>query len=476
VSDAKTTPDAATDKAAAETAAQAKALDDAKLRQIVAMLEAALDRPDGAAARRMLDEMRPKLVEARPPRRQTLRRILCQSFEDMLVEGATSGALIGRIPRAVIMPAWAIFLERGNKELIAKAEANLNDKATVAAACDHFVTMMKTEIAEAQAFASKGKTLLLKLGGEAHYLSLDNVVNAVSIFRQIAKLKAALPPKPIGLMKDSHLDALANILNEIRKASPDCIATALFIVMARMAEPWKISTILEELATSGRFKSSAGIKEFSGAALVGRIETHVQEVQAIAAAAEAKPAGDAPAPSKGAAAAEVATEVSGAVQSLVGTREALERSGSTAQLREVERARLRLREVVDEKIVGGAANAIVNAVSGGGKAGRVDKAPDPQQLRDAELRAVALRRSTAYADLLTIEGEVTDNIKKATEGVDRAASELFGQIRRAKLDKSGKEAARGHVMANARLMEILAGPDKAEALLNRGLEALDSAT
>jgi len=85
---------------------------------------------------------------------------------------------------------------------------------------------------------------------------------------------------------------------------------------------------------------------------------------------------------------------------------------------------------------------------------------------------VALKRSSAYAGLLTLEGDVTENLRRATEGVEKAASELFSQIRRGRLQGPAREAARQHVMSNARLMEILSGPEKAEQLLMRGLEAL----
>ncbi len=460
---------------AAETAARAKALDDAKLQQIVSLLEAALERPDGATAKSMLDQLRPKLVEARPPRRINLRRLLCEPFEDMLVNGVTSGHLVGRIPRSAIMPVWDLFIERGNRQIIDRAQANPADKAAVAAALDNFVTVMKTELAEASAFATKGRSLLLRLGGETlgetHYLALEVMVSAVSIARQIAHLKSALPPKPIREFKDAHLNELAETLNQILKIAPDRISTALFVVMARMAEPWKIATVLETLAMTGRFKSSAGINEFSSAALVGRLETQVQAVQAFA----DKPppgAGEGPA-SSGAAAASLAADAGSAIESLAGTREALEKAGSKAQLREVERARQRLREVVDAKIVDGAASAIVGAVARSGPAAApLSSRPDSATLRNAELRAVALKRSSAYAGLLTLEGDVAENLRRATEGVEKAASELFGQIRRGRLQGAARDAARAHVMGNARLMEILAGPEKAEQLLMRGLEAM----
>src|SRR5215472_3236867 len=122
------------DDVAAETAARAKALDDAKLQQIVSLLEAALERPDGVTAKTMLDQLRPKLVEARPPRRPHLRRSLCEPFEDMLVNGVTSGHLVGRIPRSAIMPVWDLFAERGDQKIIGPALSDPLDKAATAAA------------------------------------------------------------------------------------------------------------------------------------------------------------------------------------------------------------------------------------------------------------------------------------------------------------------------------------------------------
>lgn len=457
---------------ATDTAARAKAVDDAKLQQIVSLLEAALERPDGTAAKAMLDQLRPKLVEARPHRRPTLRRLLCEPFEDMLVDGATSGHVVGRIPRSAIMPTWALFLERANKDIIGRAHENPADKAAVAAALDHFADIIKMALDEGSAFATKGRSLLLKLGGETHYLALDVMLGAVRIARQIAQLKASLPPKPIAEFQDKHLEALAEVLNQVLKIAPDRIATALFVVMSRMAEPWKIATVLETLAATGRFKSSAGISEFASAALVGRLETQVEGVQALLDAA-ARPAGaDQAAPSKDVVAATLALNAGDAVQSLAGTRDALEKAGSKGQLREVERARQRLRELVDTNIVEGAAGAIVKAMAQSGSGPALGQRPDPAALRNAELRAVALKRSAVYAGLLALDGDVLENLKRATEGVEKVASELFTQIRRGRLQGPSREAARAHIMGNARLMEILAGPEKAEQLLIRGLEAM----
>src|SRR5262249_13066160 len=156
--------------------------------------------------------------------------------------------------------------------------------------------------------------------------------------------------------------------------------------------------VLEALAANGLFKSSAGIREFSSAALVGRLENEVQEVLADAGAPPKE--GEQPA-SKGDAAASIAKDVSDAVQNLAGTKDALEKAGNQAQLGEVERARQRLRTLVDEKVVSGSARAIVDSVArAGGRGPAVGKPPDHKTLREAELRAIALKRSSSYSGIL----------------------------------------------------------------------------
>ena len=49
--------------------------------------------------------------------------------------------------------------------------------------------------------------------------------------------------------------------------------------MARMAEPWAIAKLLELLATTGRFRSSAGISGFVATAMIGQLEGRLQAQQ-----------------------------------------------------------------------------------------------------------------------------------------------------------------------------------------------------
>src|SRR5581483_2699748 len=95
---------------------------------------------------------------------------------------------------------------------------------------------------------------------------------------------------PIAQFEEPDLDRLAEALNDIRRASPQQVQTALFVVMDHMEEPWRISSVLESLATTGRFRSSAGISGFVATAMIGQIEGQVQDVRKLA---EALPQGNA---------------------------------------------------------------------------------------------------------------------------------------------------------------------------------------
>jgi len=78
----------------------------------------------------------------------------------------------------------------------------------------------------------------------------------------LRRLRQILPPKPIAEFSEPDLDRLAEALNEIRRVAPSQIQSALTVVMSQMAEPWSISAVLENLATTGRFRSSAGVSGF----------------------------------------------------------------------------------------------------------------------------------------------------------------------------------------------------------------------
>jgi hypothetical protein len=451
-----------------------------KLTQITRLLESVQDRPDGAPARKMLADLRSQIVHSRPPRLVRGRRLVCTVFEEMLIDGETESRTAARIPRAAIMPVWTLFVERADKAKLAQLEQEINKPAGVAELRKMFAATLQPELDDAAAFPSKARTLMARLGAESHYHAMQLMVGASAIAEQLMKLRAALPPKPVEDFKDPDLDRLAEALNDIRKAAPEQIQTALFIVMNQMAQPFKISNVLEILANTGRFKSSAGISGFVTAAMIGKLEGQVQDVRKLV---DAVPGADSNAPTTpiGEAAMALAETIGQCADNFAGTGSTLAVSGSPTQTEEVEIMRNKLCDLVGTKLAGSGVGALISALTGapaviGSGPARpsvrwpFDQPPDPSFVRNAELYAMALKRSEAAAGTLGIGEKIAGAVLETVEEFEKVASVLFGQMQKANLDMSKRPMAGAHVAVLSRILEILAGTDRAERLFKRGNE------
>ncbi len=457
-------------------------MSEAKLAQVVRLLESVIDRPDGAPARKMIADLRPQIAHIKPPRMAKGRRAVCAVFEEMLIDGETASRTAARIPRAAIMPVWSLFMERADKAKLATLEAEINRPAAVKELRTLFAATLRPEIEDAAAFTSKARALIVRLGGESHYNAMQFMVGAAAVGEQLMRLRAVLPPKPIEDFKDPDLDRLAEALNDIRKVAPDQIQTALFIVMGQMAQPFKISNVLEILANSGRFKSSAGISGFVTAAMIGKLEGQVADVNKLV---DAVPGADAASPVVpiGEAAMALADTIGHCADNFAGTSSALQVNGSPMQAEEVETLRNKLCDLVGTKLAGSGVGALISALTGapaitGSGPARpsvrwpFDQPPDPASVRNAELYAMALKKSEASAGALGVGETIAAAVQSTIDEFEKTASVLFGQMQKAALDMVTREHARSHVAVLARIMEILGGTDRAERMLNKGHELI----
>lgn len=451
-----------------------------KLTQVVRLLESVVERADGAPARKMLDELRPQIVHYRPPRLPRARRAVCTVFEEMLIDGETESRSAARIPRAAVMPVWTLFVERADKAKLEQLEQDIARPVAVAELRTLFAKTLQPELDEAAAFPSKARTLMARLGAESHYHAMQLMVGASAIAEQLMRLRAVLPPKPIEDFKDPDLDRLAEVLTDIRKAAPEQIQMALFIVMGQMAQPFKISNVLEILANSGRFKSSAGISGFVTAAMIGKLEGQVQDVRKLI---DAVPAADNAAPTTpiGEAAMALAETIGQCADNFAGTGSALAVNGSPTQTEEVEMMRNKLCDLVGAKLAGSGVGALISALTGApavvtpaGARPSVrwpfDQRPDPASVRNAELYAQALKRSETSAVSLGIGDKISSAIQETVDEFEKVSNVLFGQMQKAGLDRITRQHAAAHVAVLCRILEILSTTDRAERLFKRGSE------
>lgn len=451
-----------------------------KLTQIVRILEPASDRSDGAPARAMLAELRPQLVHLRPPRVRRACRVVCDVFEELLIDGETTGKIAARIPRSAIAPIWALFQERADPATLGPLEKGLDKPGNAAQLWQLFAATLKHELEEAAAYTSKSRALVTRLGGEVHFHAMENIVGAVAIGEHLARLRAVMPEAPISEFSDEDLDKIAAVLNDIRRAQQTQVQTALFVLMSRMAEPWTISSVLERLASTGRFKSSAGIAGFVAIAMLGSLEGQVQDVRKVA--EQIPGAGESPA-RVGEAIMALADAVDQCAESVAGTNAGLTVSGSPGHIEAAESLRDKVCGLLDEKMGGSGAAALVGALTGAaavrvgntlrpGARWRFDEPLDPAALRNAELYAVALKRCERRSGVLGLGRKITDGINATVDEFQKVVSVLFSQMRTAGLDRTQREAARSHVAGIAYVIELLAGSEHAERMLGKGHEAV----
>ncbi len=92
---------------------------EAKFVQLVTFLEKNLGRGgDTTPLRLLLSKMRPRMVQVRPPRRNTVKRQLCRPFEELLYNTKSLVPVDGRIPRNAIEPIYRVYEEETGTRLL----------------------------------------------------------------------------------------------------------------------------------------------------------------------------------------------------------------------------------------------------------------------------------------------------------------------------------------------------------------------
>ena len=97
-----------------------------KFIEVVRLLERVRDHPD---VRQTFAAIRPRLVQVRPERRPTLKRVLCMPFEDVLESFGGVDVPLGRIERRVIDPVWKLVMECGDTALIDQLDRQVQETA-----------------------------------------------------------------------------------------------------------------------------------------------------------------------------------------------------------------------------------------------------------------------------------------------------------------------------------------------------------
>lgn len=410
-------------------------LSDEQVVSLVGMLDRVRDHEEGAVLRRSVqDQLRPMLRVARPPRPMTLVRLFCLPFEDLLHNDAP-GARPGMIARAAIMPAWQLVERHGDAaelEALRRQAAPLAMRDTAqtrAIGAVLWPMASRILVAHCPAVPPVRDPLGAELGEIGAILALSD---------RAMTLRRLLSPKPVAALTEPMMQSLSALFD----AAEPALRLAR-MAAARMADPVELLQLLP-----------AETARVMRAHIVADMERRVAAVAAVA-----RRGGAQPDPTL------VAETAEAVVQRIRRLGDRQPKGESDPALRVLIG---RVASAVKAGVVDGSEQAILAAVKPDGAADAGLAVADVETAARAEDHASSLKRCERIAGDMGLVTDINGAVKQAAGATERTADQLIASLR----PRSDGEVT---FYRAVRLMEILVGPDRADALRLRGEAALQAA-
>ncbi len=431
-------------------AAHASRLPDRKLLQIYRLLEQVGDKPEVSQA---FEAMRPRLVTLRPPRRPALSRLFFLPVEDLLDDADHYSRRLNRICRTTLSPCWSAVKDRLPTSLMHEVHREVSlvdyrDGAAIAVLCqplwDEGVRALGEVIDECQ----NNLKFKISLFGRD-----DDVQRQLATMRQILvvagrveKLTAALPPKPILDLAESHVEIIRTALIELGKEDVSLTQPLLLVLASRMQRPGELLRMLAEVRLGGTVAEKETLTREMSGYVVGNLLRQTSDFD------RENPhiSGD---PASLAAAAERLTDGLNSVNDTVQNLRDKDISSK------VKNARAEIGQFVLKNICADVDKNLHDALFS-----QPDGLPSDESMQKAEQLAMALRRSSKLANALGIQREVTTKITEARQHIVSTTLNNMRAAPRTRDGKLGPEAQR-QMFNSLRMVEILAGSDEAERQL-----------
>lgn len=433
-----------------------------KFIEVVRVLEQAGDRPE---VRRTIESIRPRLAEVRPARRMTLKRIFCDPFEDMLEARAGRDGAAVAIPRTHIDAIWRETAVRADPRHMGPLEQAVGGLDSNDADGRHTLGC-RLWYACAQALGKLTAEAPASLGADALATARD-IQQYVEIGHQIATLKNALPPRPIAALEPAHVRLIEAAVQEAARLSSIKPYYLLLTVASRMRRPADLLAALQDMDFGKAKREKPMIFGKLAGVMVDALEGAGVRLGGEDGAAQIAD------PVAAVALAERLVESLDAAQSLLSGVGDLQYEGRLKKVRQAVQAMVR-RDVLEPA----RSQIIVALPPPPGAGGGPMSPPDDAAQETAEARACALRRCERFADGLALAPDVTATLAEIGRNVEKDVTRWCAALEKRR-DGEGRgvsaadlEAATLSLSYAVRLMELVAGPSRAEALFAGGMAAL----
>lgn len=419
-----------------------------KFIEVVRVLEQAGDRPE---IRQAIQAIRPRLATLRPTRRMTLKRVFCDPFEDVLEAPLSEDLPVEAIPRRVIDPLWREVAVRADPRHIeplhaAVARLNSND------ADGRHAIGCRLWYATAAALRKLLDEAPAGLGAET-LAAASVIVEFVEIGHQIVSLKNTLPARPIAELEPDDLALIEAAVLETARISPQKPFYLLLALASRMRRPADLLAAVEHMDFGKARREKPAVFARLAGMMVGALEGAGEKLE------------------DGRGDVNVGPDLTSAVgraerlaESLDAAQRLLTGVGDLQYDERLKSVRSAVQEMVRRDVLEPARDVVVAAFPEL-KAGEPPEFPDDDRQEDLENQARALLRCERFADSLSLTPEVTAALADVGARLERDLARWRKALAERGETPLDDEAATTTLSYAVRLMELVAGPGRAETLM-----------
>ncbi|QJE72818.1 hypothetical protein HHL28_06700 [Aerophototrophica crusticola] len=440
-----------------DLADSAASLTDEKFLRIVELLEQIRHRPGVPIA---ISHLRPRMAVLRPPRRMTASRLFFLPVEDLLDDVARYQRRLSRVSRSTLAVCWEIVGKAVPERQMRRIERELATPIGHGAARAQLggALWQAGSAALHEALAEAGadhKRRVALFGRDDDVLRQVQVVaDAAAIGEEIEAIKAKLPDAPIESFADFHVEELRKAIRGMAARDITAVTTFLLVLTARMLRPGDLLAVLADTRLDGmqREKEAVG-KEVGGHALENLL----------------RQSGEMPTLLKGdVSARDVALMAERLLDGLDSMRATLQDPDHRKSLGRVERARGIIADAILDRVIGPADQEVLAPICNLPDAALAPLRPgeppvNAKELAKAEEFARAYRRCARIAPMVGLRNELQAKTSAICLAA-RTAADNIGEALEAGAAMDPR-AADTQVVALLRLVEIISGPDQAEAIL-----------
>lgn len=255
------------DSALAKLEAHFRSLDEPSLLRVARAVELARagDRKD-PTDEQILNSLRPRLRELRPPRLPTLQRVICQGLEPFLHDGPSpEEKRKGNLSRAVLAPWWRLLLTSPQRQSLVGLEAEYGKalqehRADTAEALGLQGGILAVEVTaallvEADRSVGRRAELAQALGGEGGLADLRELVILLRLrprlhpaLERVRQAGTAAPDGRIGELTPAAVMAARNTYLALHDAEQELVEYFFIGLMGLLAQPWQALRLVRVLS------------------------------------------------------------------------------------------------------------------------------------------------------------------------------------------------------------------------------------